>query len=699
MILLICLAIEYWDRYSYRMYIKANKTKVRGKEYTNYLLVESVHTNKGPRQKVVCSLGNLKPASAEYWYQLAKKVEHALAGQIDLFEDSQVREIVGKIDQQRSNVGGSEGLEEPSERVPAGQFDVDGIRIEEAREAGPVHVGHQMWLKLGLNEILQDLGFDERECSLTEILTLNRLIAPGSELATRAWVPRTALPDILGSDNCELGWKTLYTHLDKLHGLREKIETALAVRERNLLNLDDSLLLYDLTSTYFEGQCLKNEQAQRGYSRDHRPDCKQVVVGLVLNGDRFPTAHEVFDGNTIDTTTVEQMLDILDVRAGGMRKGRTVVVDRGMSSRENIATIRSRGYHYMVATRQQERDEYLAEIEDSAGWLKFQKVRKGNYFDTVLNQISIKRVSGSTVEKVKEKKLHAATQRFERARKASESAQGQGKDEDFTLLKSLKAVELNMEMKYAEADVSHEETLIICVSQGRALKDKAIREKQEKKFLADLDALKKRVDERKLKSGKVHENIGRLKERYSRVARYYDMVFDETTYQMSYTENTVKKELAKELDGSYIIRTDRPDLTDQEIWQTYMLLTRVESAFRDMKTPLLERPIFHQLERRVQTHIFICVLAYHLLALVEKLFRDKKIATSWETIREDLRTHQVATVVMPYLNSQRVLRVRRGTTPEKQHAEIYKTLDILQEPMQPQKSWSESSLPLANVKI
>lgn len=198
-----------------------------------------------------------------------------------------------------------------------------------------------------------------------------------------------------------------------------------------------------------------------------------------------------------------------------------------------------------------------------------------------------------------------------------------------------------------------------------------------------------------MKFNKVHEYIGRLKERYSRVARYYDLVFDDTTNQFSYSENTAKKELAKELDGSYIIRTDQMDLTDQEIWHTYMLLTRVESAFRDMKTPLMERPIFHQLERRVQTHIFICVLAYHLLALVEKLFRDKGIATSWETIREMLRTHQVTTVVMPYKKSRKVLRMRRGTTPEIPHTKIYDTLGITYEPMQPHKSWSESVLPIA----
>lgn len=161
---------------------------------------------------------------------------------------------------------------------------------------------------------------------------------------------------------------------------------------------------------------------------------------------------------------------------------------------------------------------------------------------------------------------------------------------------------------------------------------------------------------------------------------------------MTCTENIERKELAMELDGSYIIRTDRNDLGDLEIWQTYMMLTRVESAFRDMKTPLMERPIFHQIDRRVQTHIFVCILAYHILALVEKLFRDKGFSMSWETISKNLRTHQMVTVVMPRTNSDKVLRLRRATTPEKQHQEIYQVLGIPYEPVPPVRSWSTADV-------
>ena len=171
------------------------------------------------------------------------------------------------------------------------------MTTEEPREAGPVHVGHQMWQRLGLDGVLAQAGLSARTRVLTEIMTLNRLVCPPSEHAMPDWVRRTALADLLGETFDTLGDESLYRNLDRLHPQRVAIERALAERERTLFNLDDRLFLYDLTSTYFEGQALQNPQARRGYSRDGRPDCKQVVVGLVLDRDGFPKAHEVFDGN------------------------------------------------------------------------------------------------------------------------------------------------------------------------------------------------------------------------------------------------------------------------------------------------------------------------------------------------------------------------------------------------------------------
>ena len=207
------------------------------------------------------------------------------------------------------------------------------------------------------------------------------------------------------------------------------------------------------------------------------------------------------------------------------------------------------------------------------------------------------------------------------------------------------------------------------------------------RFLADLRKLQTRVATGKLKApAKIHEALGRLKERYPRVARYYALGYDAATGAVTWTEHQEKKAVATRLDGGYLLKTDRHDLTDEEIWRTYILLTRVEAAFRAMKSPLCERPIFHHLAHRVQTHIFLCVLAYHLLVAIEKRFLDAGIHTSWATLREELTTHQVVTVVLPASNGE-VLKIRKGSTPEPRHKAIYATLGIPAEVMKPMKTW------------
>lgn len=604
------------------MFIKRTTRRVNGKTYVNHLLVESIATPKGPRHRVICSLGQLTPAPREEWLALARKLASALGGQTQLEPDPEVDEIVARVRRKRSTRR-APWSKEKSDLV---HIHTDRVKTEELREAGPVHVGHQMWKKLELDAVLAKAGLSARARKLTELMTLNRLIHPASEHAMPEWIRRTALGDILRTSFEGLSDDALYRNLDDLHPQRGRIEQGLAEQERTLFNLDESIYLYDLTSTYFEGQCHANSQAKRGYSRDKRPDCKQVVVGLVLDREGFPKAHEVFEGNRNDRTTLEEMLTLLEQRMG-KRGGATVVVDRGMAFEDNLAQIRAHGHHYIVASRQGERNEHLDELEEEAGWSEI-------------------------------------------VRKPSPRNPGQKKTQVLVKQTAL-----------------GEEVRILCRSDGRQDKDRAIREKHEQRLLKDLKKLGKRVAKRHLlKEKKIYEAIGRLKERYPRVARYYEIDYDAETRSVVWKENAEKKDLAKRLDGTYVLKTDRKDLSDQEIWRTYMLLTRVESAFRSMKSPLAERPIFHHLEHRVQTHIFLCVLAYHLLVSIEKMFLETGVHTSWETLREQLATHQVVTVVLPASNGE-VLKIRRGSTPEPTHEEIYRTLGIPREVMKPVKTW------------
>jgi transposase len=599
------------------MYIRKTVHKYRDREYVDYLLVESVSTPKGPRQKAIVSLGSLSPRPREEWLALARKVEKALSGQdtLPIEPDPLVAEIAAKA---REAMAQRETRGETVAVIP------EKVEVECAREAGAAHVANQMWLRLGMDGVLEKAGLSEKARLLTQVMVTNRLLSPSSEHAMPDWAGRTALGDILGEDLAGLNDDALYRNMDRLHEGREEVERLLNERERDLFNLDDTIFLYDLTSTYFEGQCASNPQAKRGYSRDHRFDCKQVVVGCVFNRDGFPKAHEVFDGNRSDVTTMDDMLTALLKRVDG--KGGTVVVDRGLSSADNLLAIKKRGMRYVVAARQEERNRWLAEFEAGDDW------------EEVL-------------------------------RTPSASNRSQKKS-------SIKVMK-------REKDG---ETFVLVVSEERVAKDRAIRESHEKRLLSDLNRLAKSVGKKRPGPEKAYESIGRLKERYPRVARYYDISFTKED-GFTWREGAEKKENARRLDGGYILRTDIEDLSAEEAWLTYSLLTRAENAFRTMKSPLSERPIFHQLKERTQAHIFLCVLAYHLLVGTEKTLRDKGDCRSWETIRETLRTHQVVTVVLPTATGE-VLRIRRATTPEAAHKEVYDLLSISPEIMKPVRQWT-----------
>jgi hypothetical protein len=478
------------------MYIRKSIRTYKGKTYANYVLVESVATPNGPRQKTICSLGDLSPRPREEWLELARKIEDALLGQDNLLgrDDDEVAEIVGRVRAQQTREQRAQA--ETSASVPRTRggalIKVDPSRVttEQHREAGPVHVGYQFWQRLGLDQILRDCGLSAVVCRLACVMTLNRLIASASEHAMPAWIRRTALADILGVSFDALEEDPLYEVLDKLHPHRATIETALVERERSLFNLDQTIYLYDLTSTYFEGLCAGNPKAKRGHSRDKRSDCKQLVVGLVVNRDGFPLAHEIFAGNTRDHRTLGTMIDHLRERVG-LQEGATVVVDRGMAFDDNLADIKARKLHYIVASRQPERNRWLAEFEDTDGFVPV--LREPSPLNPAQKKTTI------------EVKICANTD---------------------------------------------DETYVLCRSEQRIAKDRAIRAKHEALLLADIEKLAQRVAKKQLvKPEKINQAIGRLRERYPRVARYHPLSYDEKTATLISTLDADKHRTAEQLDA------------------------------------------------------------------------------------------------------------------------------------------------------
>ena len=615
------------------MYIRKTVRRYKDKTYVNFLLVESVLTDKGPRQKVICSLGDLSPRPPEQWLALARKLQDALTGQLSLpglaDEDPELQQLKLVLPVQAAppvDLDTNSSTTSPGDLV---SVHIDRVTYETPRPAGHIHVGLEFWKRLGLDDILKSLGFSPWLVSLTCAMTLNRLIHPAAEYAMPDWIRSTAMADILSVDFARLPDDPLYRNLDRLHPHRAAIESALAEREQSLFNLGNTILLYDLTSTYFEGKAALIPKAKRGYSRDHRPDCKQLVVGLVIGREGFPRAHEIFEGNTQDRQTLTTMLDSLEKRVG-LPEGSTIVVDRGMAFAENIAELRRRKLHYVIAAGQKERDRLLAEFETVDG------------FEEVIRQ---------------------------------PSPRNPGQKKSSVRVKS---------------HPSDDELLILCVSHERVEKDRAIRVKQEGRFLKDVARLQARIQNGRLKKDiKIGEAIGRLKERYPRVARYHSLTFDAKTRQLMSEPDEKKREVAASLDGSYLLRTDREELSAEKGWRIYASLTRAENAFRCMKSPLCERPIFHHLEHRVESHIFLCILAYHLLVAIETTLLRQEIHTSWATIRDLLATHEIATIVLP-TDQNGVLRIRRSATPEPDHRVLYEALGVPTEIIRPAKTWEQN---------
>jgi hypothetical protein len=281
-------------------------------------LVESYRTDRGPRQRVVAYLGDMDEP-ARLGVTAAAEEKPSSQHQARLFEEVQPRWV---------------------------EVDTGRVRVERVREFGGPWLGQQVWHKLELPELMKQLlpvGLEEIPWAvIVQILVLARLCEPSSELhIAEHFYERSGLSDLLGVPAIKVNDDRLYRALDKLLPHKAALEKHLKERLGELFGLQYDILLYDITSTYFEGECKGNDQAQRGYSRDHRGDCKQVCIALVVSREGMPLGYELFDGNRSDVTTVEEMVGLIEERYG--KSDRVWVMDRGMVSEENLEYLQKEG--------------------------------------------------------------------------------------------------------------------------------------------------------------------------------------------------------------------------------------------------------------------------------------------------------------------------------------------------------------------
>jgi transposase len=315
------------------MFLKRLEKHKNGKGHTYWALVESIRTARGSRHRVVAYLGELKKSERNGWAQLCRRLNREERPQPSLFDPPRYDE--------------ADDVHDPV------LVKLKDIRLERLRDFGDVWLALGLWRLLKLDVLLAErmnAGAEEVPWPVVAaILTIARFCEPSSELhIADTWYRRTALEDLLGTPVEAVHTRRLYEGLDALLPHKEAIEAHLKSRLGDLFDLKYELLLYDITSTYFEGECKSNALARRGYSRDSRPDCLQVCIGLVVTEDGIPLGYEVYAGNTNDSTTIETIVNAMEAKYG--QASRVWVMDRGMVSEKNLAFLRQRGGSYIVGT-------------------------------------------------------------------------------------------------------------------------------------------------------------------------------------------------------------------------------------------------------------------------------------------------------------------------------------------------------------
>ena len=333
------------------MFLRSHGRCKDGKDHTYWSLVETVRTPNGPRQKTLCYLGELNSSAQARWFKAVEVFnQQGESEQLKLFPSH---------------------VEPPAGDPQVARVLLNKVRLERTRQFGACWLGLELWKRLEMDRFFEatvdDDSADVPWSRVAALLAINRLCAPGSELAIeQRWYPSTALDDLLGIEEGKINDTRLYRCLDRILPYKTKLERHLKERYGELFGADFEVLLYDLTSTYVEGAAENNPMMRRGYSRDHRPDCEQMVIALIVNSEGFPFSYETFDGNRADVSTMETILRMVERKYGKAR--RIWVFDRGIVSEENLQAIRKRGGQYLVGTPRSQMKRFEAELVAKENW-------------------------------------------------------------------------------------------------------------------------------------------------------------------------------------------------------------------------------------------------------------------------------------------------------------------------------------------
>ena len=519
------------------MFIKTivKTDKKSGKRYDYYRLCESYRIAGKPRHRTILSLGLLDELKSKGERKLlADRIEDMIKGYNKLFisnKESHIEKYAKAfyskiINQKLLDVKSSASAKQEKEITDFQNININTLTTEQAKDIGSEWLTYQTIKQLKMDNMLEDLGFEAKQIKIATAHIISRCVYPASEHKTALWInENSGLLELPGFEKLRINKNHLYDISRKLYSKKEEIEQFLSHKTNELFNLQDTVILYDLTNTYFEGVKSGSKYAKFGRSKEKRSDARLISLALVINVFGFVKYSKIYSGNISDGSTLEQTINDLEAGMPTNSVGKPIIaLDAGFSSDANIKMLKNKGYDYVSVRKSKLKDYQLEKTED----------KQVVILDKRKNKIKLSRVI-----------------------------------------------------------TQDDETILYVKSDEKADKENSMTDKLSERFEQGLKEIKLSLTKKRgiKTANKVHERIGRLKEKYSSVHSQYNIelkVKNNIVVDLKWTKTKEKKVFS----GIYFIRTSLSD-TETNIFKIYNILTEVEATFRILKTDLSLRPVFH----------------------------------------------------------------------------------------------------------
>jgi transposase len=558
----------------------------------------------------------MEDSTPEQLNKIQKHLTDKYEQRTSLFDQEEDTEVKRYVEDFWQRILSSKKLDIKSAEKLSRMVDMDTLQHSNAREIGAENIAYRSWEKLNLNSLLLSVGFTPEQAMLAATQVVSRAVYPASELKTVRWIKEnSAVCELTGYDGDKVTKDRLYKSALDLYKAKDAIEKHLSRRTNELFDLEDKIILYDLTNTYFEGEKRNSQLAKFGRSKEKRNDAKLVVLALVVNVEGFIKYSSVLEGNTADCNTLSAMIEKLASHTCGGPA--VVVLDAGIATEENLRLVEKKGYKYLCVSRTKLKD------------YSYVPGRLTTLMDTKSKQTI--RLRSVTTEK----------------------------NTDYYLeVKSL----------------------------SKEKKEEGMKLQFEKRFEQELQKIHTALHSKGgvKKSDKVHQRIGRAKQKYPSVQHYYDIAVDVDEKKGLATEITWKKDAGKDLEktenlGVYFLRTNLNVGEEYVVWNIYNTIREIENAFRTLKTDLDLRPIYHKNDDATMAHLHLGLLAYWLVNTVRHQLKHNGIKSCWGEIVRIGNTQKVITTSGTNTYDKTVTS-RKCTAPNDNLKRIY---DILQTKYQP----------------